>query len=35
VKEEPPLDTLLKKECDLVYFLIDYPASKVSMIGNM
>jgi len=35
VKEEPPLDTLLKKECDLVYFVIDYPSSKVRAIENM
>jgi len=28
-KEEPPIDTLLKKECDFVYFLMDYPSTKV------
>ena len=30
IKEEPPLDTLIPdKKCDYVYFLVDYPTTKV------
>ena len=29
-KEEPPLDTVLQKACDIVYLLSDYPTTEVS-----